>query len=229
MRLALLPRLRLSRFLLWYFLSLKLCHKFTNSNRPSDLVGHGCPPSILASIKTFLKLLFHPYFYPFVEIYLEPLVGLDVLVRVFPLLTDHRFLNKQSVAVWYRPFIGSSVPLHPLVTGRNSLIRLSIWWSNKLCSCNTETRGRFFRSIKPLLPTIDLVRNCWSSINVISLSSEISILANQLANIVTDLIIAFALFMIKIIVSKWNSKMLSWLGFRDPIYRVEKFLFWPWP
>ena len=119
---------------------------------------------ILASIKAFLKLLFHPYFCPFVEIYLEPLVGLDVLVRVFPLLTDHRFLNKQS--------------------------------------CNTETRGRSFRSIKPHLPTIDLVRNCCSSINVISLSSEISILANQLANIVTDLIIAFALFMIKIIVSK---------------------------
>ena len=46
------------------------------------------------------------------------------------------------------------------------------------------------------LPTMDLVRNCCNSIKVISLFSEISMLANQLANIVTDFIIAFALFML---------------------------------
>ena len=46
---------------------------------------------------------------------------------------------------------------------------------------------------------MDLVRNCCNSIKVISLFSEISMLANQLANIVTDFIIAFALFMLNFI------------------------------
>ena len=79
------------------------------------------------------------------------------------------------------------------------------WCFSKLC-CSERTVSNFW---KPFLPTIDLVRNCCNSIKVMSLFSEISILANQLANIVTDFIIAFALFMVKFTIFCISSRGLT--------------------